>query len=167
MRVKRSGWPFGGPHIPVTQAAGMLRCDRVPVPAAASSVRMPYLENGEKLLAVFLAKGDAKQFVPTGIRQIPISKGDWQPLGAGGNEPRVALFFISSRSGQQVKRAAVGAEGYVLDHYDRSAIENHLKNVGDRLMQAFGTNPPYAIFSDSLEVFGSGWTPSGVGRRHW
>jgi hypothetical protein len=59
-----------------------------------------------------------------------------------------------------VKRAAVGAEGYVLDHYDRSAIENHLKNVGDRLMQAFAANPPYAVFSDSLEVFGSDWTPN-------
>ena len=154
-----SGWPFGGPHIPVTQAAGMLRCDRVPVPPGASSVRTPYLENGEKLLAVFVARGDAKQFAPTGIRQIPISKGDWQPVGTGEGEPRVALFFISSRTGQMVKRAAVGAEGYVLDHYDRSAIENHLKNVGDRLMQAFGANPPYAVFSDSLEVFYSDWTP--------
>jgi hypothetical protein len=154
-----SGWPFGGPHIPVTQAAGMLRCDRVPVPPGASSVPMPYLENGEKLLAVFVARGDAKQFAPAGIRQIPIFKGDWQPLGADTGEPRVALFFISSRTGQMVKRAAVGAEGYVLDHYDRSAIENHLKNVGDRLMQAFGANPPYAVFSDSLEVFGSDWTP--------
>jgi len=154
-----SGWPFGGPHIPVTQAAGMLRCDRVPVPAGASTVRMPYLENGEELLAVFVARGDAKQFAPTGIRQIPISKGDWQPVGTGEGEPRVALFFISSRTGQMVKRAAVGAEGYVLDHYDRSAIENHLKNVGDRLMQAFGANPPYAVFSDSLEVFYSDWTP--------
>jgi hypothetical protein len=155
-----SGWPFGGPHIPVTQAAGMLRCDRVPVPPEASSVRMPYLENGEKLLAVFVARGDAKQFAPTGIRQVPIFKGDWQPVGAGEGEPRVALFFISSRTGQMVKRAAVGAEGYVLDHYDRSAIENHLKNVGDRLMQAFGANPPYAVFSDSLEVFASDWTPN-------
>jgi hypothetical protein len=68
------------------------------------------------------------------------------------------LFFISSRTGQQVKRPAVNAEGYVLDHYDRAAIEHHLKVVGDRLMQAFGENPPYAVFSDSLEVYGSDWT---------
>jgi len=109
-----------------------------------------------------VARGDARQFAPTGIRQIPIFKGDWQLVGSGADtgEPRVALFFISSRTGQMVKRAAVGAEGYVLDHYDRSAIENHLKNVGDRLMQAFGANPPYAVFSDSLEVFYSDWTPN-------
>jgi len=30
------------------------------------------------------------------------------------------LFFISSRSGMMVKRAAVGAEGFVLNHYDRA-----------------------------------------------
>src|SRR5947207_4792266 len=58
-----------------------------------------------------------------------------------------------------VKRASVGAEGYVLDHYSRTAIDHHLKVVGDRLMQAFGPHPPYAVFSDSLEVFASDWTP--------
>ena len=35
-----------------------------------------------------------------------------------------------------VKRAAFGAEGFVLNHYDRAAVESYLKNVGDRLMQA-------------------------------
>jgi hypothetical protein len=39
---------------------------------------------------------------------------------------RTALFFISSRTRMMVKRAAVGAEGFVLDHYDRSAIDAHL-----------------------------------------
>ena len=71
---------------------------------------------------------------------------------------RVALFFILSRTHMMVKRAGVGAEGLVLDHYSRAAIDNHLKTVGDRLMQAFGPNPPYAVFSDSLEVAGSDWS---------
>src|SRR4029450_1737898 len=69
------------------------------------------------------------------------------------------LFFISSRTGQQVKRAAVGAEGFVLDHYDRTAIENYLTKVGDRLLEAFKSQPPKAIFCDSLEVYLSDWTP--------
>ena len=55
-------------------------------------------------------------------------------------------------------RAAVGAEGFVLNHYDRLAVEHYLKNVGDRLMQAFGDNPPYSVFCDSLEVYNSNWT---------
>jgi hypothetical protein len=58
----------------------------------------------------------------------------------------------------KVKRAAVGAEGFVLDHYSRAGIDAHLKAVGDRLAQGFGANPPYAVFSDSLEVEHSDWT---------
>ena len=34
-----SGWPFGGPHIPVTQAAGALRVEAVPVPREAHPSR--------------------------------------------------------------------------------------------------------------------------------
>jgi len=70
----------------------------------------------------------------------------------------VVLFFIASRTRQTVKRPAVGAEGWVLDHYDRAAIDTHLKIVGEPLLRAAGKNPPYAIFSDSLEVYGSDWT---------
>ena len=40
-----SGWPFGGPHIPVTQAAGELRVESVPV------------EAGETIDSVALAGG--------------------------------------------------------------------------------------------------------------
>ncbi len=154
-----SGWPYGGPHIPVTQAAGRLRCDRVEVPLNAASIALPSLENGEKFIAAFLASGDAHAFSAAGLKRVDnIAGGRLQvPKGLAG--PRVVLFFISSRTGQQVKRAAIGAEGFVLDHYSRAAIEHHLAVVADRLMQAFGPNPPYAVFSDSLEVMGSDWTP--------
>ena len=153
-----SGWPYGGPHVPITEGAGRLRCDRVPVPENAGSLPLPSLEHGEKLIAVFLAPGDGRSFSSQGIRQLTgIESGRLQlPRGLSGSH--VVLFFISSRTGQQVKRAAVGAEGFVLDHYDRTAIEHHLKVAGDRLLQAFGPNPPYAVFSDSLEVYGSDWT---------
>jgi hypothetical protein len=80
---------------------------------------------------------------------------------APSDTPRVALFFIQSHTGQAVKRAAVGAEGYVLDPYSREAVATHLKAVGEPLVKAFGAaTPPYAIFSDSLEAFGADWTPS-------
>jgi len=72
--------------------------------------------------------------------------------------PREVLFFISSRTGMMVKRPAVGAEGFVVDHYDTAAVEEYQKKVGDRLMQAFGANPPYAVFCDSLETYLSNWT---------
>jgi hypothetical protein len=75
-------------------------------------------------------------------------------------QPRTALFFIASHTGQEVKRAAVGAEGWVLDPFSHEAVATHLKNVGEPLVKAFGSTPPYAIFSDSLEAYGADWTPS-------
>jgi hypothetical protein len=30
--------------------------------------------------------------------------------------------------------------------------------VAEPLMKAFGDTPPYAVFSDSLEVYGTDWT---------
>ena len=53
-----SGWPYGGPDTPITEAAGRLRCDRVLVPAGTRSLGIPAMENGESLIAAFLANGD-------------------------------------------------------------------------------------------------------------
>src|SRR5207237_6050916 len=60
-----SGWPYGGPHVPVTEAAGRLRYDRVTVPANASSIPLPNLENGEKLIAAFLASPEHTRQITT------------------------------------------------------------------------------------------------------
>ncbi|MBV8552052.1 MAG: glycoside hydrolase, partial [Acidobacteriaceae bacterium] len=154
-----SGWPYGGPHTPVTEAAGRLRCERVTVPESAQSVAGPALENGEKLIAAFLAAGDGRTFSSQGLQRLNDVPNGRAALPDGLQGPHVVLFFVSSRTGQQVKRAAVVAEGFVIDHYQRDAIEHHLFTVGNRLLQAFGDTPPYAVFSDSLEVFASDWTP--------
>src|SRR5437763_634039 len=75
--------------------------------------------------------------------------------GIGGFEVQP---FSAGRTKMMVKRAAAGAEGFVLDHYNRTAIEHHLRAVGEPLLKALGPHPPYAVFSDSLEVFASDWT---------
>ncbi len=133
-----SGWPFGGPHIPVTQAAGELRVETIPVPPGTDSIAVPYIDTGEQLIAAFLAPvkdgqlswHDARQVSTIINGRLQIS----QPLEVAND----AIFFLSSRTGMTVKRAALGAEGFVLDHYDRSAIDTHLHAVGDRLIEAFG-----------------------------
>jgi hypothetical protein len=145
-----SGWPYGGPHTPVDLASARLRVERRPVPANAATVKMPRIGEGEKFIAAFVERG--KGF--DRITDIDDAGLHFSPEGPAGG----AYIFIASRTRQAVKRAAVGAEGPVLDHYSAAAIENHLKYVGDRLMQAFGAHPPYAVFSDSLEVYGSDWT---------
>jgi hypothetical protein len=153
-----SGWPFGGPHTPITLASGRLRVDHVPVSPNATSVPLPAVAEGEKFIAAFLARGDRRQFSAEGIRRIMEVDNSGVHVPAEAGEGRVVLFFISSRTRQTVKRPAFGAEGFVLDHYDRAAIDNHLKFVGEPMLKAVGKYPPYAIFSDSLEVYGADWT---------
>ena len=155
-----SGWPFGGPHIPVTQASSKLRLVKVDVGSEDRSIAMPSIANGEKLLAIFVAPGTSEKYDASHTTQLPVPT---QPnnrlqLPSASPEQRLVLFFVASRTGQMVKRPAIGAEGFVLDHMDKSAVENHLHAVGDRLMRAFGNEPPYAMFSDSLEAYGADWT---------
>lgn len=154
-----SGWPYGGSYVPVTDAAGRLRVVVDAVPADSDSLPAPSIGNGEKLLATFLTSGTPGQYDADHAQQLE-NIGDFRlTLPAGLSGPHVVLFFISSRTGQQVKRTAVGAEGFVLDHFSMEAIQNHLKTVADPLIQACGKNVPYSVFSDSLEVYESDWTP--------
>jgi alpha-L-rhamnosidase len=144
-----SGWPYGGPQVPVTEAAGSLRWERVAVKPDSRRVPLPAMTEGEKLIAAFAGGTDRRLTdIRDGVLHLP----------EGQEQAKEVWFFISSRTGMMVKRPAVGAEGFVLDHYDKAAIDDYLRNVGDRLMQAFAANPPYAVFCDSLEVYGSDWT---------
>jgi len=153
-----SGWPYGGPHIPLAQASGLLRVASAGVTAGAGTVDLPRMAEGESLVAAFLAKGSGREFSPEGIRRLDIASASIA-VPADAAPGSSVLFFIAGHTRQQVKRAASGAEGPVLDHYSRAAIDTHLKTIGDRLMQAVGPNKPYAVFSDSLEVYGANWTP--------
>jgi len=153
-----SGWPYGGPSVPVIHAAGRLRVLAVPVGQGEDSVALPAMENAEELLAAFLVRKAPGGRIVTQEAQPLSDIQEGRLMLPRLDAPHEVLFFIASRTGQQVKRPAIGAEGFVLDHYDRSAVEDYLHAVGDRMMEAFGSRPPYAVFSDSLEVYGSDWT---------
>lgn len=153
-----SGWPFGGPGVSIEHAAARLRYERVKLEPNSSVAKVPSIGAGEKLIAVFLARSDGKSLVADSFRELTdINAGVVKLTGIPDGSHEV-LFFISSRTGMQVKRPAVGAEGFVLDHLNRAATDAYLKNVGDRLMSAFGANKPYAIFCDSLEVYNADWS---------
>jgi hypothetical protein len=184
-----SGWPYGGPATTLAEAAGRLRTLQVPVPANTTLVIAPPLEEGETFISASIvnlatktvrcgiAYGNVCGAPPiAGISQnrtsspppVAIDPASAQMLKISGpsiaidrsDSPRVAIFFIASHTKQQVKRAAVGAEGYVLDPFSHQAVATHLQKVGEPLVKAFGTTPPYAIFSDSLEAYGADWTPN-------
>jgi hypothetical protein len=153
-----SGWPFGGAQVPIRDAAGGLRIIRIPIQDEMRRLTLPDIGAGEKLLAVFLGRTQNKSIASDSIQELSEIKDGIVTLPVGLQGAHEALVFISSRNGMMVKRPAIGAEGFVLNHYDRAAVDGYLKNVGDRLMQALRPHPPYAIFCDSLEAYGSDWT---------
>ena len=152
-----SGWPYGGPHITPELAAEGLHCLRIPIKEGVTSIPGPPLREGQRFLAAFVASGDAKHFDASSAHPIaPREDGSFEfPVSTAG--PCVLLFFVAELTGQQVKRAAVGAEGNVLDHYSRAAMQEHLEAVGAPLEAAGGGNIR-AMFCDSLEVYDSNWT---------
>ncbi len=185
-----SGWPYGGPATTLAEAATRLRTAEIPVSANTTSVVRPALDEGESFISAAIVNLRSSSDDPThcgfaygnvcGAPAVPTPRtksgpppitwdaGTARPLDLtpstitfpASDKPRVALFFIQSHTKQQVKRAAVGAEGWVLDPFSHDAVATHLKSVGDPLVKAFGLTPPYAIFSDSLEAYGADWTPS-------
>lgn len=154
-----SGWPFGGPHIPVTEAAGKLRVESHAIAPGANSAQAPFVDAGESLIAAFLLPESAAAEDIAHAQPLSPPVSGWYSFPPS-PQPRKLVCFLSSRTGMVVKRPSIGAAGFVLDHYDRAATEQHLHAVGDPLLSAFGDNPPYAVFSDSLEVYASDWSPA-------
>jgi hypothetical protein len=148
-----SGWPYGGPTTTLALSSSKLKVEYValgktPTPA-------PKLKEGESFIAAFAVNGTQENFdAASAVRFSPEGA---SPVTSG---TMTALYFIASHTGQQVKRPGVGGEGLVLDHMARPAIDEHLKDVAEPLLKAFGDQPPTSVFSDSLEVYGADWTPT-------
>jgi hypothetical protein len=155
-----SGWPYGGANTPVTQASGSLRVVKTSPPARATSLPLPNMSVGESLLAVFLVRPDAGSWKDIRRLSMEAVSGGRLALPEGLPDARMVVFFIASRTGMMVKRPAVNAEGFVLDHLDHTAVENHLNKVADPMIKALADALPYSVFSDSLEVYGADWTPN-------
>jgi hypothetical protein len=83
-----------------------------------------------------------------------------------GSGPRTLLVATSRLTGQNVKRATVGAEGLVLDHYSVAATESHIGNVAEPLLDAVSPLPVGSVFCDSLEAYKSDWTPGLLAEFH-
>lgn len=154
-----SGWPYGGPSVSIDDAAGRLRVDRVALPAGSRRIGRPAMAAGESWIGAFIGPSGVTDAAPGALMPL-----DWPPATpvlevAPTEGPRQVWAFIAGRTGMMVKRPAAGAEGYVLSHYDRSALDRYLDDVGGRLLRPLAGMPPFAIFCDSLEVYGSDWTP--------
>ena len=124
-----------------------------------TSIAAPERFDGDALVAAFIAPGSLQEAAPASFRTLqipdparPQSERGSIPLPPGAG-PRTVLLYVAGQTGQVVKRAAAGADGYVLDHYNRDAIATHLREAGDLLLAAADPGSIDSVFCDSLEVY--------------
>lgn len=154
-----SGWSFGGAKTPISEAAGAVRVERAKIDAATKRVPLPSMIPSEKFLGAFLRLTDPTAAGAPWTELANIRDDNVWLSADEAKQGGEILFFISGKTGMQVKRPSVGAEGYVLNHLDQPSVESYLKNTGDRLFSAFDRqNVPYSFFADSLEVYNQDWT---------
>ena len=135
-----TGWPFGGPLVPIEEAACKAVFIDTLIHAKSVDVNTISLPVPEKERPY--AKLQCIKAFPTGQTD------QWR-----------IIAVYASRTRQKVKRAAPGGEGWVIDHFDRQAVKHYL----DRFEQAFassGVPYPHTFFNDSYEVYHANWTPT-------
>ncbi len=169
-----SGWPYGGPQFSAGEGAGRIETEVSQVKAGTKSVPFPTLRPGRMVVAAFAGPaiaggggtggarggrrggGGGEGADVSGLKPVPINN-DAAELPEGFSSGEV-VFFISGRTGMQVKRPAFGAEGNVIDHLSATVVDKFINQIAEPEIKACGPNAPYAVFCDSLEVQGENWT---------
>ncbi|KOS08228.1 glycoside hydrolase [Flavobacterium akiainvivens] len=152
-----TGWPIGGPQVTVEDAAAKMFVQTYTI-KAGEKLQEKIVVNDEKqkaagafLSAVTAYSQDGKAEVLTdkitddGALNWSPQSGTWQ----------VYALFVG-KTGQKVKRAALGGEGYTLDHFSSKALGNYF----EKFDSAFGNSNHgvRSFFNDSYEVYGANWT---------
>jgi len=159
-----SGWPYGGgPQITRSNAVDAIHASApVSVSPGQTTVAAPAGRNGESDGIIAALLGPVTDAPAGGSAYLPLEvHGDTALLPSDLRGATQVTFYTLGLPGLvNVKRAALGDEGYIVDHYSPTAIGTFIKDIAEPAIKACGPNPPHAIFCDSLEVAGENWTPN-------
>ncbi len=155
-----TGWPIGGPQVSSEDAATKLAVQTYNLKAGESLKDRIVLNDSKQtgLNSVFLqavmAYGDNGKIVDLTDK---LSKDGILQWSADPSTNWLVLAAFSAKTKQKVKRAAYGGEGFTLDHFSNTSINNYFKTFDT----AFGNSNHgvRSFFNDSYEVFNADWTP--------
>lgn len=143
-----AGWPFGGPGVGPETAALRLNVKEMVVSGGArESVRV-----GDSTVALRAVseKGEMLDLLPLaeeGRVRWEAPAGQW------------TVYLVNYEpTGQQVKRAAPGGEGSVLDPFSAEAMGRYLQQF-DEALAGTGDFRPRAQYHDSYEYYNADFTP--------
>jgi len=137
-----TGWPLGGPQIRKQDAAKSYKIDEV------------NLKPGQNWVVPLEAKAASVYVNKVFVEDVVATKKSSYQVGAEGAQ---VFVFLEVLTNQQVKRAAPGAEGLVMDHFSKSAFEQYRESFVPLLKKS--NAPLRALYNDSYEVYGANYTP--------
>lgn len=156
-----TGWPMGGPNVPIENAAKRLFIQKYEIDSETDDfLKIVIKDAKQRDVGAFLISITA--YGENGEIEILTDKYEnellnWKP--ESGKWCVYAAFNGYSR--QQVKRAAPGGQGYTFDHLSKNALYQYL----ERFDEAFKGGAPgvRSFFNDSYELFGATWAENLLG----
>lgn len=149
-----TGWPYGGPWISDKEAAKKLRLLKFDIqtttPGRLSIDSLAGANDLHKIATIMMLSEQGDTIRWTSIHDdtsLNVGPGRWSVYLAG-----------EDLSGQQVKRAAPGGEGAVIDYFDEAAISKYLQVHDTALASLLAEEPPRAFYHDSYEAYGADWS---------
>lgn len=137
-----TGWPLGGPQIQKEDAAKSYKIEPISLAPGQNWVPTPDI----KAASVYVNKVFVEDLVS-------LKKASFQ----AGSEGAQVYVFKESLTNQQVKRAAPGAEGLVMDHFSKAAFTQYRESFVPLLKKSLA--PLRALYNDSYEAYGANYTP--------
>ncbi|MFV0606816.1 MAG: glycosyl hydrolase [Niabella sp.] len=154
-----SGWPIGGPDVSLKDAATKMEVVTFKLSAGEKYIQKILLPKAKSEKDKQVAPETVMAYSPDGdvvdVKKFLNQEGflNWAPQKS--EYTVIALF--NAKTGQKVKRAAPGGEGYTLDHFSSESVSNYIKYF-DR---HFGntSHGVRSLYNDSYEVFNADWSP--------
>jgi len=154
-----TGWPFGGPEVTVDEAATRVYFTTWHAGEVEPELTPKEQKNFPKKQKVYAylnlneileVEAQAKEIKKEKKRKEFLDNYKFDTLYVG--------YYIA-KTRQQVKRAAPGGEGYVMDHFNPTAVQHYFERF-DKAFAASRVPYPHTFFNDSYEVYEADWTPA-------
>jgi hypothetical protein len=157
-----TGWCFGGPQVTDEDANASVVVKTYEL-GAGETLKQKFNRKTTQALVAFWANGksiDLTGSISTNGEVLFSPGGSWISPGTNSRPPKlVTVYAISQKpSGQKVKRAAPGGEGWMLNLFYPPAMDDYLKPFTAAFASYTGLRPR-AQFVDSYE-YKSDWSPN-------
>lgn len=149
-----TGWPFGGPHVTNSDAAKAFFVTPVEAKDQVNIRHYAKIKNDATLLALVAYDENGK------YRDITSQVDSGGLVLFSDNQKKWKVYAAFQRlTQQQVKRAAPGANGLVIDYFSESSILNYMRSFEEAFSKSgIEKGKVRSFYNDSYEVFGANWT---------